>query len=414
MMKINIYYGGRGLIEDPTIYVMNKLTEVLEELRVEVTRYNLYEEKNGISMLPNTLKEADGIILATTVEWLGIGGLMQQFLDACWLYADKEKMSHIYMLPVVMASTYGEREAEYMLTRAWEMLGGIPCNGLCAYVEDHIEFETNPDYAIIIEKSAETLYRTISQKAKVFPNSSNAVKQNVLRSNTIDLTPQESEQLSMYVSDDTYVKKQKEDIEELAQMFKEMLGDTEKDQEHGTDNNTDKNTYYKKENQNKKRFSKNETIGNQTIESKKVENRKIESRRTENRKSNTNSFYNKTIKNNYEVKNEASDVDSANGEFIHNLKNNFQPLEGFSAIYTIQITDINKTLVVDIKEDKLKCYYGSIGNADVIAKTTQDVMKRIVNGKLTFQKAFMSGELTAKGNFKTLRTFDTIFEFNIL
>lgn len=414
MMKINIYYGGRGLIEDPTIYVMNKLTEVLEELRVEVTRYNLYEEKNGISMLPNTLKEADGIILATTVEWLGIGGLMQQFLDACWLYADKEKMSHIYMLPVVMASTYGEREAEYMLTRAWEMLGGIPCNGLCAYVEDHIEFETNPDYAIIIEKSAETLYRTISQKAKVFPNSSNAVKQNVLRSNTIDLTPQESEQLSMYVSDDTYVKKQKEDIEELAQIFKEMLGDTEKDQEHSTDNNTDKNTYYKKENQNKKRFSKNETIGNQTIESKKVENRKVESRRTENRKSNTNSFYNKTIKNNYEVKNEASDVGSANGEFIHNLKNNFQPLEGFSAVYTIQITDINKTLVVDIKEDKLKCYYGSIGNADVIAKTTQDVMKRIVNGKLTFQKAFMSGELTAKGNFKTLRTFDTIFEFNIL
>lgn len=405
MMRINIYYGGRGLIEDPTIYVISKLTEVLEELRVEVTRYNLYEEKNGISMLPKTLKETDGIILATTVEWMGIGGLMQQFLDACWLYADKEKMSHIYMLPVVMASTYGEREAEYMLTRAWEMLGGIPCNGLCAYVEDHVEFETNPDYAIIIEKSAETLYRTISQKMKVFPNSSNAVKQNVLRSNTIDLTPQESEQLSMYVSDDTYVKKQKEDIEELAQMFKEMLGDTEKYQE----DNDDKNMYYKKENQNKKRFSKNERIENETIESKRTENKKTESKKT-----NTNSFYKKGNKKNYEAENETLDVVSVNGEFIHNLKNNFQPLEGFSAVYTIQITDINKTLVVDIKEDKLKCYYGHSGNADVIAKTTHDVMKRIVNGKLTFQKAFMSGELTAKGNFKTLRTFDIIFEFNIL
>ena len=29
MMNVNIYYGGRGLIEDPTIYVMNKVTEVL-------------------------------------------------------------------------------------------------------------------------------------------------------------------------------------------------------------------------------------------------------------------------------------------------------------------------------------------------------------------------------------------------
>ena len=32
----------------------------------------------------------------------------------------------------------------------------------------------------------------------------------------MELTPQESEQLSKYVSDDTYVKKQKEDIEELS------------------------------------------------------------------------------------------------------------------------------------------------------------------------------------------------------
>ncbi len=39
------------------------------------------------------MKDADGIILATTVEWLGIGGFMYQFLDACWLYGDKEKDS---------------------------------------------------------------------------------------------------------------------------------------------------------------------------------------------------------------------------------------------------------------------------------------------------------------------------------
>ena len=31
-MKIAIYYGGRGLIDDPTLYVINKMQEVLEEL----------------------------------------------------------------------------------------------------------------------------------------------------------------------------------------------------------------------------------------------------------------------------------------------------------------------------------------------------------------------------------------------
>jgi SCP-2 sterol transfer family. len=329
-MRINIYYGGRGLIEDPTIYVMNKLTEVLEELRVEVVRYNLYEDKNGISVLPKTLKEADGVILATTVEWLGIGGLMQQFLDACWLYGDKEKISSMYMLPVVMSSTYGEKDAEFTLVRAWEMLGGIPCNGLCAYVEDHVDFETNGDYTVIIEKKAEMLYRTISQKTKSFPSSLKAVKQSVLRNHSMELTPQESEQLSIYVSDDTYVKKQKEDIEELTQIFKEMLGDT--------------------------------------------------------------------------------DAESSQ-EFIKDLKGHFHPLDDFTASYAVQISDINKTLVIEVKQEDLKCYYGQKQEADVIAKTKHEVMKNIVNGTMTFQRAFMSGELTAKGNFKTLRSFDTLFRF---
>ena len=81
-MNINIYYGGRGIIDDPTLYVIGKMQQILEELRVNVSRYNLYEMKNEILTLPQTLKEADGVILATTVEWYGIGGYMQQFLDA--------------------------------------------------------------------------------------------------------------------------------------------------------------------------------------------------------------------------------------------------------------------------------------------------------------------------------------------
>ena len=73
-MKINIYYGGRGLIDDPTLYVIGKIEEVLDELRVSVETFRLMDLKNGITTLPQTLKEADGIILATTIEWYGIGG----------------------------------------------------------------------------------------------------------------------------------------------------------------------------------------------------------------------------------------------------------------------------------------------------------------------------------------------------
>lgn len=329
-MIINIYYGGRGLIEDPTLYVINTIAEVLEELRVTVNRYNLYEEKNGINVLPRTLKEADGVILATTVEWLGIGGYMQQFLDACWLYGDKEKIGSLYMMPVVMATTYGERTAELALVEAWEMLGGIPIDGVSAYVEDHVEFETNLDYRRMIDKRAENLYRSINQKVKILPTSNNAVKKNILRTHSIDLTPQESEQLSVYVSDDNYVKKQKEDIDELAQMFKEMLGTGD---------------------------------------------------------------------------------EGKNQEFVRELRDSYQSQMGFVASYAIHIADLNKTLVIEANGPEFKCYYGDKTDADVTAKTSKEIMGLIVNGKLTFQKAFMSGDLTAKGNFKTLRMFDSIFQF---
>ena len=47
-MKVNIYYGGRGLLDDPTLYVINKMQEVLQELRVNVERYDIHEYKNSI------------------------------------------------------------------------------------------------------------------------------------------------------------------------------------------------------------------------------------------------------------------------------------------------------------------------------------------------------------------------------
>ena len=111
-MKINIYYGGRGLLDDPTLYVISKMEDVLRELRVKVERYNIYERKNEIATLPQTIKDADGIILATTVEWLGIGGYMQQFLDACWLYGDKEKISETYINSMYEGNSEGIKDSE--------------------------------------------------------------------------------------------------------------------------------------------------------------------------------------------------------------------------------------------------------------------------------------------------------------
>ncbi len=329
-MNINVYYGGRGIIEDPTLYVLKKIEEVLEELRVHVTKYNLYEEKNNITTLPQTLKDADGIILACSVEWMGIGGYMQSFLDSCWLYGDKEKISSIFMAPVIISTTYGEKEAFQHLVNSWELLGGMTCSGITAYVEDAIDFEHNKSYANFIEKRSENIYRTISQKIKPLPSSSLAIKNNLIKE-SLSLTPQESEQLSKYVSDDIYVKQQKEDIEQLASFFKDKLSDAGE---------------------------------------------------------------------NVEL------------EFVKSFTSIFTPQENFSASYLFIIEDKNKSLHVKVENDNLHCKYEKQTNTDVLAKLSYDTMNDIVQGRLSFQKAFMTGEMTAKGNFKTLRMLDLLFPFN--
>ena len=47
----------------------------------------------------------------------------------------------------------------------------------------------------------------------------------------------------------------------------------------------------------------------------------------------------------------------------------------------------------------------------MVAKLSRDVLQSIIDGRMTFQRAFMTGEMTAKGNFKTLRMLDQIFVF---
>ena len=41
-MKINVYYGGRGLLDDPTLYVLGKMEDVLRDIRM---RLQLFPEQ---------------------------------------------------------------------------------------------------------------------------------------------------------------------------------------------------------------------------------------------------------------------------------------------------------------------------------------------------------------------------------
>lgn len=61
--------------------------------------------------------------------------------------------------------------------------------------------------------------------------------------------------------------------------------------------------------------------------------------------------------------------------------------------------------------DELRVHYGQGEKIDVYAKMTTAVMDNIIQGRMSFQRAFMTGEMTAKGNFKTLKMLDQVFIF---
>ena len=60
---------------------------------------------------------------------------------------------------------------------------------------------------------------------------------------------------------------------------------------------------------------------------------------------------------------------------------------------------------------KLQCAYQETDRADVEAQLTEDTLNNIVAGHMTFQRAFMGGDMTMKGDFRILRTLDQIFVF---
>lgn len=112
-MKVNIYYGGRGLIDDPTLFVLEKMEKVLDELRVSVERYNLYEEKSNIMVLPKTLKDVDGVILAASrgVVWLWwIFAAVFRRLLALW--GQGKNFPPLYAAGKLTATTYGMSEKQ--------------------------------------------------------------------------------------------------------------------------------------------------------------------------------------------------------------------------------------------------------------------------------------------------------------
>jgi len=97
--------------------------------------------------------------------------------------------------------------------------------------------------------------------------------------------------------------------------------------------------------------------------------------------------------------------------YIKAFKEHYVPQGNFAATYLIKIDNKEDSLIIEINSGRLNCYFGQAEQADVIGRMSAAVLDDILEGRKTFQRAFMSGDMTAKGNFKTLRMLDENFVF---
>lgn len=341
-MDIIIIYGGNGLADDLSLAATKRIHTVLKELEVNVKEHHLnFEDKTGEIL--KDIKASQGVVMATTVEWMGIGGRLQTFLDRCYHAGQKNVFAGKYLMSVALTQVSGECDANFYLQKAWDILGGREGISLYGRVEKFVDIETNQNITCIIDKKTEDFYRIINQKRQCLPNSMNSIPQS-LDASHVAATAEKHNLFNQVVSDDTPLQqvleqdpikmKQRKDIEELSDLF------------------------------------------------------------------------------NTKLQTESAVTGNTSNDYLNKLEQAYVGQDqDLHCTYHICLTDKpNSDMVLKVQNGKLMTYMGKEQMAQVVMEMDSSTLERIVTGKLTAQRGFLTGQLKAKGNFTLLYEFDHLFK----
>ena len=82
------------------------------------------------------------------------------------------------------------------------------------------------------------------------------------------------------------------------------------------------------------------------------------------------------------------------------------------ATYKIVIEEKSLPLYISVDKTQLECVFKDVEQQDVLITTDKNTMSEIINGRMTFQRAFMSaGTMKVKGDFTLMRSLDQLFVF---
>jgi len=357
---ITVVYGGEGFSDDPVLVGIERIVKVLNELEIGVRRIDLYKGNIDKAKLFGYINESKGIILALNVEWYGIGQRMQQFLDECYFHGEASFYEQKPMLGVCFSRHGFERDAYQHLLKSWEILGGCEGTSILATIPSAAQLETNFDWLFGIDKKTEAFFRIIQQDRGWLPLSK-------ITGSVMIETPVSS------IEQGAYDRGSDKIASKYGQEFVSSSSKQESKQANiktpsGLIENYD--TFVEKQQQDIKDIS--------SLIKKKLSTKAASEDQS----------LPKLLKEAYKYKGE--------------LK---------STIQLVFEDQSKENTVIELNNQHIRVYYGQRQDVDVTIIGSKEILYKVFSGKLSMQRAFMTGEIKAKGEFTLLYKFEEYFVF---
>ncbi|WP_250277869.1 SCP2 sterol-binding domain-containing protein [[Clostridium] colinum] len=453
-MQIICIYSGVSPFEQKLDYVFNIFKNTLNEIGVKVSTLDITKVDigyfNGIKQpiienIFNHMKNAQGLIFATTAQRFSINGAMQVFLEHMDYNLYKDILKDKPCTSIITSSDGSEYMAGNYINLLIGALGGININNILIGKEylNNIEISDSKE---IIEKYAEDFYRIVKQNRKFFianPFKDSYVKkqENLFDFNkqddiiTIESLMKENEKpvrnLTGVQVADLYKKEidsnldrqginnvQKSNINELLKQYKNGQGlnnniqqpiNNQINQQYSNNINNQFNTEQPMNSQfNNNQLQKN--VLNQEDDINYIA--KLLGQKYE-EESNIQKQLNEYVKyNNQNATNISASINSLK-QRTQSLYHYFQPqlANGINIVMQVSISGKeNFNVFFTIKNGECTCNEGIYPSADVTIISDSIVWEEVLEGKCTLQKAFMLGRLKVKGNFVIISKFEQFFK----
>ncbi len=458
-MQIICIYSGVSPFEQKLDYVFNIFKNTLNEIGVNVSTLDITKVDIGyyngtkqpiVENIFNHMKNAQGIIFATTAQRFSVNGLMHAFLEHLDDNLYKDVLKDKPCMSIITSSDNSEYMAGNYMNMLIGALGGININNMLIGKEYLTNIEISKEITETIEKYAEDFYRMLRQNRKYFianPFKEAYVKQKepVVQNNVSieslmkedkpirNLTGEQVANLYKKEIDNVVENKpvnniSKNNINDILNQYKSQQLNNNQQANTGLNNQQfSGNLSNIKDNNQFNNNSVNNQFGNQ-FNNNSVNNQ-FGNTLDQNNKTDDISHIAKLLGQKYEEEaniqrqmNEYVKYSSENSisASISSLKQKTQSLYHYFQPQIASGIDITMQVSISGKENfngffvikNGECSYteGIYPSADVTIISDSAVWEEVISGKCTLQKAFMLGRLKVKGNFVIISKFEQFFK----